>query len=161
MPKLIQCHSPNGSVLPIGFDRLKGSRWLLLLFLFLLGFCLFGPLQPDFPAGCGEVRILHHVQPLLTGEFIRSTTAEHYVLRVFHHPSGGRDGIFYVLHTRHGTGFQVLAIHDGGIQLMLAGVGEYRPFSGVEERIILQKSDNGLYYVQGRLSVSQHFLTQV
>jgi hypothetical protein len=56
----------------------------------------------------------------------------------------------------HGAGLERLAVHDGGVHLVLALGREDRAAAGVEERIVLEHMHGGLDGVHGRATRVQH-----
>ena len=59
-------------------------------------------------------------------------------------------------HSGHPPGLQIRAIHDGGIQLILALGGKDRAVARVEQRIVLENIDGGLDCIQRRPAPIQH-----
>ncbi len=77
------------------------------------------------------------------GELVGTGAAEHHELRLLHDGFGEGDGILGPRDAGDGSGFHGLAVHDGGVELVLAVGGEDGAFAGVEERIVLEHVEAG------------------
>ncbi|MNY33415.1 hypothetical protein D3C86_1676930 [compost metagenome] len=81
--------------------------------------------------------------------------------RLFHHRAGRRDRVTGAGQARYGAGGAVDAVHHGGVQFVLAGGGEDRAASGVEQGVVFHGLNCGLNRVQRRAASGQHRRTGV
>jgi hypothetical protein len=80
---------------------------------------------------------------------------------LLHHHPGERDGVLDRLQARHRAAGEIAAVHDGGVELMGALVGEDRALAGVEQRIVLQEADHLLHRVQAGAAAREHLATDL
>ncbi|MNE03539.1 hypothetical protein D3C80_960450 [compost metagenome] len=106
-------------------------------------------LQQGLPTALGkEETRLDLFQTDGGGEGLGAFADQHDVGRFLHHRARRRDRVAGAGQTGHGPRRQVGPVHYGGIQLVLAGGGEDRAASGVEQGIVLHGLNRGLNRVQ-------------
>ena len=122
------------------------------------GPCAFIFLQ-RLPALVGvEIFLVDKRDAHLFRERLRALAREHDVRRFLHHHPREADRIANVLHARDRPGFERFAVHDRGVELVRALMGEDRAFAGVEQRVVLQHMDRRLDRVEARAAFLQHLV---
>ena len=74
---------------------------------------------------------------MLESEILRTVCNQQHVRTLLHDQARQVDGILDVAYRGDGPGARAAAVHDGGIELRIAVVVEYRATAGVELRVIL------------------------
>ena len=87
-------------------------------------------------------------QALSARELFRAAPDEHDVRGFFQDGASGGDGIFEAGDGGDGSGHQGAAIHDGGVEFVLAAAVEDGSFARVEEGRIFEDADGLLHGVQ-------------
>ena len=101
------------------------------------------------PAFIGEkIFLVDERDTLLLPEGFRSVASKQHVRRFFHDQARELDRIANVFHVRDRAGLERLALHDRGIELVRAFVREDGAFTGVEERVVLERADGRFHRVE-------------
>jgi hypothetical protein len=88
-----------------------------------------------------EVLLGHEPEPLHERELFRALAGEQHVRGSLHHEAGEHDGVAHASHAGDCACSERLAVHDRGIELVAAFVGEDGALAGVEELGVLQDAD--------------------
>jgi len=94
-------------------------------------------------------------KPLIDRESFGRRPDQQHVIGLLHHAAGDRDRIAGGTNAGDGTGPQIAAIHDRGIQFEGPLDRHHRPPSGVEQRIVLEHANRFLDGIQRRASFAQ------
>ena len=114
------------------------------------------------PAPLGvEVAAGHERHALFERELLRAFAREQHVRRALHDHARKLDRVLDVPHARDGAGFLRRAVHDGGVELVDAGVVEHRALAGVEERRVLQDLHRRDHGVEARAAFLEHGIAGV
>ena len=95
-----------------------------------------------------EVGVVDALDAHGCGELFRAVAHEQDVRRVLHDATGEGDGVLDGLHAGDRAAAEGGAVHDGGVELVRAVVGEDRALAGVEERVFFEGLDDFLHGVK-------------
>ena len=85
-----------------------------------------------------EPLVRYPLEAALARELLGALAGEHHMRRVLHHAPCEVDGVAHRGHTGDGARREVLAAHDGGVEIGAAVMSQHRAASGVEERVVLE-----------------------
>ena len=135
-------HRADGAVLEVDVEPAEVARLQFL--------------QLPPPLGRREPVGIDHLDALLARELLGAFAAEEHVRRILHHRASQADRVPYVGHPGHRPGGAVAAVHDRGVELVDAIVGEHRAAPGVEPGIVLEHHDRGLDRVERAAAFGEH-----
>jgi hypothetical protein len=93
-------------------------------------------------------------------ELVGAWADEHYVLCVFHHAAGELHWVLHGTYAGHGAASKVAAVHDRGVQLMLAAVVEGGAAAGVELGGVLECGNDALDDVEAGVAAGEHIAAE-
>jgi len=102
-----------------------------------------------------EVAARHQHHTLLERELLRPVPDQEYVRTPLHDQAREFDRVLHVPHAGHGSRPRSPAVHDGGIQLRIPILIQYRPAPGVELRVILHHAYGRGDRIQARAAALQ------
>jgi hypothetical protein len=81
-------------------------------------------------------------------EPVGADTGEQHVAGLGHDEPSEADRVFDGAYARDGAGGSLTAVHDGGVELVLALGVHHGALAGVEARVVLHDADDGLDHVE-------------
>ena len=99
-----------------------------------------------------EIGRINQVDALILAQTPLPGAGKHHVRRLVHHHARRQNRILHALYANHRASAQGVAVHDYGIQLVLAVVSKHRALASIEVRIVFEHNQRRCHRLNGRFA---------